>query len=132
MQYVWYTTQGQPILYKYSYFQAMTLHESGLYVYGGCRRLTDEDYLFDSELYHLDTRNQKWSLVLERGCADPTLASMRGMYRHGLACYGDKLYVIGSSWDEMMHIYYFSTVSRIPLWGGGGGVTSTFNPLKTI
>ncbi|XP_030827926.1 kelch domain-containing protein 10 [Strongylocentrotus purpuratus] len=93
------------------YGQAMTLHDGALYVYGGCRRITEVDHLFDSELHRLDMRTHEWSLILDKDRQETaTMAHMRGMYRHGLAYCQDKLYVIGSSWEELTSIPLYQKV----------------------
>nr|XP_054751517.1 kelch domain-containing protein 10-like [Lytechinus pictus] len=93
------------------YGQAMSLHDGALYVYGGCRRISEEEHLFDSELHHLDMKTHEWSLILDKDHKENvTLTHLRGMYRHGLAYYQDKIYVIGSSWEELTSILYYHKV----------------------
>ncbi|XP_071476977.1 kelch domain-containing protein 10-like [Diadema antillarum] len=93
------------------YGQAMVMHQATLYVFGGCQRLSEEEHFFDSQLFQLDMRTKEWSSLLTSDHReDATLAHNRGMYRHGLAFYDNKLYVIGSSWEELWHLLYFEKI----------------------
>ncbi|XP_038054312.1 kelch domain-containing protein 10-like isoform X2 [Patiria miniata] len=79
------------------YGQAIVLRQGHLYCFGGCRWLPDvEDFLFNSELHCLDLKSQTWSLLYD----DPRNES-RVMYKHGLALYENKLYVVGSSYGDL-------------------------------
>ena len=84
----------------------MVLRHSCLYLYGGCRQISDEEYLFDSDIHCLDARSQTWSLLSDETTQYDPEASSRGMYRHGLAWHDNKLYVIGSSWKELHSLRY--------------------------
>ncbi|XP_033643131.1 kelch domain-containing protein 10-like [Asterias rubens] len=88
------------------YGQAMVLRHGCLYLYGGCRQISSDDYLFDSDVHCLDARSQTWSLLSDQTTQDDPEAPSRGMYRHGLAWHNNKLYVIGSSWTELHSLKY--------------------------
>ena len=92
----------------------MALHGGCLYFHGGCQRFSIRenfkfDFLFDSDVYCLDLRSQTWSRLFHMIKAEQVFENdlgiythvARGMFRHGLVWYDNKLYVIGSSQYEM-------------------------------
>ncbi|XP_070557511.1 kelch domain-containing protein 10-like isoform X2 [Ptychodera flava] len=90
------------------YGQAMALHKDNLYVFGGCRKITDDHFHFDAELYKLNLDTCIWEMLSDEeqgGDMHP-----RGMYRHGIACDEQRMYVLGYSWIE---VYTVPTLQKI-------------------
>ena len=104
----------------------MVLHDDRLYFHGGCQRIRMRDdlraeFLFDSNIYCLDASSHIWSQLFDLSTGEDQDDDLgvykhvaRGMYRHGLAWYDNKLYVIGSSQLELstgdldkVHLKYF-------------------------
>ena len=79
------------------FLKAIVVTQNKLYSFGGCRQNPDdESFSFNSELHCLDLESMRWSLLYD----DPQERS-RVMYKHGLALYDNKLYVIGSSYRDL-------------------------------
>ncbi|XP_022107253.1 uncharacterized protein LOC110988234 [Acanthaster planci] len=99
------------------YGQAMSLVYDRLYLFGGCRRLSEEDFLFDADLHCLNLKNLTWSLVSDMDAQSDSDAPFRVMYRHSLAWHENKMYLIGNSWRELysseyhdqIHVYNLET-----------------------
>ncbi|XP_077982989.1 kelch domain-containing protein 10-like [Glandiceps talaboti] len=92
--------EGQKPPAKYG--QAMVLHSENLYVFGGCRKITDEDFHFDAELYKLNLETCQWKALSNDEHSNDN--HPRGMYRHGVACDDSRLYVLGYSWVEVYNL----------------------------
>ncbi|XP_038054315.1 kelch domain-containing protein 10-like isoform X2 [Patiria miniata] len=114
------TCEGQQPPGKYGH--AMSLQHNRLFLFGGCRQVSEEDFLFDADLHSLDLRNLTWSLLSNMEDQNDAEAPSRVMYRHGLAWHENKLYIIGNSWKELysmsiyqseVHVYDLETNS----WG---------------
>ncbi|XP_072038138.1 kelch domain-containing protein 10-like [Amphiura filiformis] len=83
------------------YGQAIILLQDKLFVYGGCRQISEFEFLFDSDLHMLNLQTQIWSSLSDSKSQTREMIEARGMYRHGLAHYNNRIFIIGSSWTEL-------------------------------
>lgn len=83
------------------YGQAILLKQNQLFVYGGCRQVSEFDFLFDSDLHMLNLQSQTWCCLSNVKNQTSAMIEARGMYRHGLAQWDNRIYIVGSSWSEL-------------------------------
>ncbi|XP_002741198.1 kelch domain-containing protein 10-like [Saccoglossus kowalevskii] len=81
---------------------AAVLRSGNLYVFGGCRKIANDNFHFDAELYKLNLESCIWEKLAGSECSNEI--QPEGMYRHGIACDDHKLYVLGYSWSEVYTI----------------------------